>query len=51
MSAKTGNRFETNRLHFLVRQHQNELSHLDWLVGPLERRFTDAWAELDGELG
>jgi hypothetical protein len=43
ISTKTGNRFGTNRLHFLVRQHQNELSHLD-LTG---RRRADLYRRSD----
>jgi urease accessory protein UreH len=37
------NRIESNRLRFVVRQLENELSHVEYLLQRLEKRFSGDW--------
>ncbi|HEX4587476.1 MAG TPA: hypothetical protein VH185_05860 [Mycobacterium sp.] len=47
---EAGNRFEVHRLRRQVREHNFELSQVDWLISGLDRRYTQAWADLRAEI-
>jgi hypothetical protein len=41
-AREAGDRFETHRLLRLLREQEDELRHLDWLVAGLDHRFSEA---------
>ena len=48
---RAGDRFEAHKLQRKIREHEDELGQLDWLISGLDRRYAGAWADLEGELG
>jgi hypothetical protein len=42
---------EVHMLQRQLREHEDELGQLNWLIDGLDRRYTETWADLDAELG
>lgn len=46
---ESGDRLEVHRLQRQLREHEDELGQLNWLIDGLERRYSETWADLDAE--
>ena len=48
---EAGDRFEAHKLQRQLREQEDERDRLDWLISRLDRRYREAWADLDIEQG
>jgi hypothetical protein len=48
---EAGDRFEAHKLLRQMRELEDERGQLDWLIIRLDRRYREAWADLEVEQG